>query len=108
MSFLLTHQAQADRWSHMVSVLAVQETKQSYKALSSEHFELTCLILMTFLQVISWFYYWRAAWNVVERKLAFPNEPLPDPAMLRKDFDTCVISGKIKCINRGIIQQSVN
>ncbi len=44
--------------------------------------------------MISWFYYWRAAWNVVERKLAYPDEPLPDPEDLKKDFDTCVLSGE--------------
>ena len=26
----------------------------------------------------------------MERKLAFPDEPLPDPAFLRRDFETCV------------------
>ena len=45
-------------------------------------------------QIVSWFYYWRAAWNVVERKLAFPEQPLPDPKMLRMDFDTCVRTGQ--------------
>lgn len=47
------------------------------------------------LQIVSWFYYWRAAWNVVERKLAFPEQPLPDPKMLRMDFDTCVRTGTV-------------
>lgn len=46
-------------------------------------------------RVISFFYYRRAAWNIVERKLAFPDDPLPDPDFLRKDFDTCVLSGNI-------------
>ena len=41
-------------------------------------------------RVISNFYYRRAGWNIVERKLAFPDEPLPDPAFLRRDFETCV------------------
>ena len=30
---------------------------------------------------------------MVERKLAFPEQPLPDPKMLRMDFDTCVRTG---------------
>jgi len=47
--------------------------------------------------VISWFYYWRAGWNIVERKLAFPDQPLPDPKQLRKDFDTCVAEGDPEC-----------
>ena len=47
------------------------------------------------LQIVSWFYYWRAAWNIVERKIAYPNEPMPDPAFLRKDFDTCVLTSKL-------------
>ena len=42
-------------------------------------------------RVISNFYYRRAGWNIVERKLAFPNEPLPDPEFLRRDFETCVL-----------------
>lgn len=33
----------------------------------------------------------------MERKLAFPDEPLPDPAYLRKDFDTCVLTGDPEC-----------
>ena len=48
-------------------------------------------------KIVSWFYYWRAAWNVVERKMAYPNEPLPDPEFLRKDFDSCVLSGDPEC-----------
>ena len=48
------------------------------------------------IQIVSWFYYWRAAWNVVERKLAFPEQPLPDPKMLRMDFDTCVRTGNLE------------
>ena len=48
--------------------------------------------------MISFFYYRRAGWNIVERKLAFPDEPLPDPAFLRKDFETCVlqVNNKVK------------
>ena len=46
-------------------------------------------------RVISNFYYRRAGWNIVERKLAFPDEPLPDPAFLRRDFETCVLEGKM-------------
>ncbi|TRY77290.1 hypothetical protein TCAL_00102 [Tigriopus californicus] len=48
-------------------------------------------------RVISFFYYRRAAWNIVERKLAFPNDPLPDPDFLRKDYDSCVLSGDPEC-----------
>jgi dermatan/chondrotin sulfate uronyl 2-O-sulfotransferase UST len=48
-------------------------------------------------QVISWFYYWRAGWNIVERIQAFPREPLPDPKRLRMDFDTCVAQGDREC-----------
>ena len=48
-------------------------------------------------RVISNFYYRRAGWNIVERKLAFPDEPLPDPAFLRKDFETCVLEGNPEC-----------
>ena len=33
----------------------------------------------------------------MERKLAFPNEPLPDPAFLRRDFETCVLEGDPEC-----------
>ena len=38
-------------------------------------------------------YYQRAGWNIVERAKAFPNEPLPDPAFLRRDFESCVLEG---------------
>ena len=48
-------------------------------------------------RVISNFYYRRAGWNIVERKLAFPNEPLPDPAFLRRDFESCVLEGDPEC-----------
>ena len=48
-------------------------------------------------RVISNFYYRRAGWNIVERKLAFPDEPLPDPAFLRRDFETCVLEGDPEC-----------
>ena len=44
-------------------------------------------------RVISNFYYRRAGWNIVERAKAFPNEPLPDPAFLRRDFESCVLEG---------------
>ena len=45
-------------------------------------------------KIVSWFYYWRAAWNVVARIKTFPREPLPDVEFLRKDFDTCVLTGE--------------
>lgn len=49
-------------------------------------------------RVISWFYYVRAPWYYVERKRAFPDLPLPDPAWLKKDFETCVLSGDPECV----------
>ncbi|KAF5288273.1 hypothetical protein FQA39_LY04041 [Lamprigera yunnana] len=48
-------------------------------------------------RVISWYYYVRAPWYYVERKLAFPDIPLPDPKWLKKDFETCVVSGDREC-----------
>lgn len=35
-------------------------------------------------RVISWYYYVRAPWYYVERKIAFPDIPLPDPKWLKK------------------------
>lgn len=35
-------------------------------------------------RVISWYYYVRAPWYYVERKIAFPDLPLPDPKWLKK------------------------
>lgn len=48
-------------------------------------------------RVISWYYYVRAPWYYVERKRVFPDLPLPDPAWLKKDFETCVLSGDREC-----------
>ncbi|CAG9793937.1 unnamed protein product [Diatraea saccharalis] len=48
-------------------------------------------------RVISWYYYVRAPWYYVERKRAFPDLPLPDPSWLKKDFETCVLSGDREC-----------
>ncbi|XP_037718595.1 heparan sulfate 2-O-sulfotransferase pipe-like isoform X2 [Drosophila subpulchrella] len=48
-------------------------------------------------RVISWFYYVRAPWYFVERKAAFPDLPLPHPAWLKKDFETCVLNGDQEC-----------
>ncbi|XP_008483237.1 heparan sulfate 2-O-sulfotransferase pipe [Diaphorina citri] len=48
-------------------------------------------------RVISWYYYVRAPWYYVERKQAFPDLPLPDPAWLKKDFETCVLRGDREC-----------
>ncbi|KAF2901601.1 hypothetical protein ILUMI_04588 [Ignelater luminosus] len=48
-------------------------------------------------RVISWYYYVRAPWYYVERKMAFPDIPLPDPKWLKKDFETCVLSGDREC-----------
>ncbi|KAK5642541.1 hypothetical protein RI129_008708 [Pyrocoelia pectoralis] len=48
-------------------------------------------------RVISWYYYIRAPWYYVERKLAFPDIPLPDPKWLKKDFETCVLSNDREC-----------
>uniref|UniRef100_A0A1I8P2M4 Heparan sulfate 2-O-sulfotransferase pipe n=1 Tax=Stomoxys calcitrans TaxID=35570 RepID=A0A1I8P2M4_STOCA len=48
-------------------------------------------------RVISWFYYVRAPWYFVERKAAFPDLPLPHPAWLKKDFESCVLSGDQEC-----------
>lgn len=49
-------------------------------------------------RVISWYYYVRAPWYYVERKMAFPDLPLPDPRWLRKDFETCVLRGDRECM----------
>ncbi|XP_019769709.2 heparan sulfate 2-O-sulfotransferase pipe [Dendroctonus ponderosae] len=48
-------------------------------------------------RVISWYYYVRAPWYYVERKIAFPDLPLPDPKWLKKDFEQCVLSGDREC-----------
>uniref|UniRef100_A0A8D9B2P0 Heparan sulfate 2-O-sulfotransferase pipe n=1 Tax=Cacopsylla melanoneura TaxID=428564 RepID=A0A8D9B2P0_9HEMI len=48
-------------------------------------------------RVISWYYYVRAPWYYVERKQAFPDLPLPDPAWLKKDFESCVLRGDREC-----------
>ena len=48
-------------------------------------------------RVISWFYYQRAGWNIVEKAREFPAEPLPDPAFLRKDYEGCVVAGDPEC-----------
>lgn len=48
-------------------------------------------------RVISWYYYVRAPWYYVERKQVFPDLPLPDPVWLRKDFESCVLSGDREC-----------
>lgn len=34
----------------------------------------------------------------VERKRAFPDLPLPDPQWLKKDFESCVLSGDPECV----------
>ena len=57
--------------------------------------EQLCINLDTFYpqveRVISFFYYRRAGWYIVDRHLEFPDQPLPDPAFLRRDFETCVL-----------------
>lgn len=39
---------------------------------------------------MSWFYYVRAAWYILDRKQAFPKSPLPSSYWVRKTFDKCV------------------
>lgn len=59
-------------------------------------------------RVISWFYYIRAPWYFVERKRAFPDLPLPDPQWLRKDFETCVLTGDPECVyNQGARHEGI-
>ncbi|XP_076050967.1 heparan sulfate 2-O-sulfotransferase pipe [Oratosquilla oratoria] len=48
-------------------------------------------------RVISWYYYVRAPWYFVERKQAFPELPLPSSQWLRKDYETCVLTGDREC-----------
>lgn len=48
-------------------------------------------------RIISWFYYIRAPWYFVERKLAFHDIQLPNPAWLKKNFEACVLSGDLEC-----------
>ena len=60
-------------------------------------------------RVISYFYYRRAGWNIVEEHLAYPDKPLPDPEVLRRDFETCVLEVnskhiRIRMINHFIVQ----
>ncbi|XP_050316102.1 heparan sulfate 2-O-sulfotransferase pipe [Anthonomus grandis grandis] len=59
-------------------------------------------------RVISWYYYVRAPWYYVERKIAFPDLPLPDPKWLKKDFEQCVLSGDRECrYIRGEIREGI-
>ncbi|CAD7083099.1 unnamed protein product [Hermetia illucens] len=59
-------------------------------------------------RVISWFYYVRAPWYFVERKAAFPELPLPDPAWLKKDFETCVRTGDRECtFTQGVTHEGI-
>ncbi|XP_056635120.1 heparan sulfate 2-O-sulfotransferase pipe isoform X2 [Diorhabda carinulata] len=59
-------------------------------------------------RVISWYYYVRAPWYYVERKIAFPDIPLPDPKWLKKDFEECVLSGDRECkYLRGEIREGI-
>lgn len=48
-------------------------------------------------KVISYFYYKRASWKVVARKMTYPDEPLPDLDYLKLDFDTCVLTHDEEC-----------
>lgn len=48
-------------------------------------------------RVISWYYYVRAPWYFVERKIMFPDLPLPNPKWLKKNFEECVLSGDREC-----------
>ena len=48
-------------------------------------------------QVISYFYYRRASWNVVGRIKEYPKEPLPSIQFLQMDFDTCVLEQNPEC-----------
>ena len=41
-------------------------------------------------RLISWHYYIRAAWYIVERNRLFPGNPLPNSNWVRKSFDECV------------------
>ena len=47
-----------------------------------------------FEQVASWYYYKRSSLHIVENKLNYPNEPLPKPENLKKNFNNCVMEGK--------------
>ncbi|CAG9824938.1 unnamed protein product [Phaedon cochleariae] len=59
-------------------------------------------------RVISWYYYVRAPWYYVERKIAFPDIPLPDPKWLKKDFETCVLTDDRECrYVRGEIREGI-
>ncbi|ODM97953.1 Heparan sulfate 2-O-sulfotransferase pipe [Orchesella cincta] len=49
-------------------------------------------------RVISWFYYIRAPWYIIERKQVFPELPLPHPMWLKKDFESCVLNGDRECM----------
>ena len=52
---------------------------------------------MFFFQVISYFYYQRASWNIVGRAKEYPDLPLPEIDFLRLDFDTCVLENYEEC-----------
>jgi len=48
-------------------------------------------------RIISWYYYVRAPWYFVERKRAFPELELPEPAWLKKDYEQCVLTNDWEC-----------
>ncbi|XP_053957226.1 heparan sulfate 2-O-sulfotransferase pipe-like isoform X2 [Anastrepha ludens] len=50
-------------------------------------------------RLISWFYYVRAPWYIVERKKNFPKEyRVPNIAWLKKSFDSCILKHDAECI----------
>ena len=50
---------------------------------------------LQFKQVRAWYYYKRAGWYVVETRLKYPDEPLPDPETLKKNFNRCITDGSL-------------
>lgn len=49
-------------------------------------------------RVISWFYYIRTPWYLVDRKTHFPEYQLPTVQWLKKDYETCVLTGDPECV----------
>ena len=55
--------------------------------------DLIIIIRYNLKKVRAWYYYKRAGWYVVETRLKYPDEPLPDPETLKKNFNRCITDG---------------
>ncbi|CAD7083095.1 unnamed protein product [Hermetia illucens] len=112
-TILLTEDEQQDLAEEVADIEEPAAYSKHVAFVNFTHFDVPRPIYINLVRdpverIISWFYYIRAPWYFVERKMINDKLPLPKPAWLRKDFESCIKNGDKECqFSQNVVKEGV-